>query len=104
MKDEFCGLSTLFQLYRHELGYSFVACIVAIVRHWQTGDKWREIASNAVLVALVAFGVQNILDFFGIDSSQWAYLASVWIGYVGVEGLIAGIGERLPVIAKGKGK
>ena len=91
-------LHQLFLMYRHELGYSFVACIVAIARHWQQGDPFREIATNGVFVAVAAFGMNELLAAFGIDGGQWGYLASAWLGYVGVQALLAGLVDRLPII------
>lgn len=91
-------LQQLFMLYRHELGYSFVACIVACAKHWQKGDGFREIVTNGVICALCAFGIETLLDAFGISGGQWGYLASVFVGYVGVQSLMEGIAGRLPFL------
>lgn len=99
MKEPF-DLQQLFVMYRHELGYSFVACCVAVARHWQQGDPFREIVTNGALCALVAFGINNVLEYFTIDSAQWGYLASVFLGYVGVEAVMSGLADRLPFIPK----
>ncbi|WP_225760237.1 phage holin family protein [Leclercia sp. Marseille-Q4284] len=96
MKEPF-DLQQLFISYRRELGYSFVACLVAMARHWQRGDPFREIATNGVFVAVAAFGMNEILSLFGINGGQWGYLASAWLGYVGVQTLITGITARLPL-------
>lgn len=90
-------LFSLFNMYRRELGYSLVACLVAVARHWQQGDPFRELATNGVFVAVAAFGMNEILTVFGIDGGQWGYLASAWLGYVGVQALLDGVTARLPL-------
>lgn len=76
-------LLELFATYRSEFGYSFIAAVVATARHWQKGDSFREIATNGIIVAAIAFGMNTILGQFGIDEGKWGYLASVFLGYVG---------------------
>ncbi len=100
------SLYQIFSVYRKELGYSLVACIVAVTRHWQARDPFREIVTNGVLVAVVAFGIQNVLELFSIDTDKWGYLASVLLGYVGVTVLFEVIAEKIPflkVLKKGSG-
>ncbi|MGV2814597.1 phage holin family protein [Enterobacter cancerogenus] len=92
---EFCQIHLFFMHYRHELGYSVIACIVAVTRHWQNGDSFRNIATNGIYVTVAAFGMNEILTLFDIDGSQWSYLASAWLGYVGVQGLLKDIRRKL---------
>lgn len=95
-------LAQIFHLYRRELGYSFIATLTAVVRHWQCRDPWREICFNGVLVAIVAFGLEGMMSFYGIDSGKWGYLVAVWLGYVGVAGFIDGISARIPFLTSSR--
>ena len=96
--NNYSSLHELFAMYRRDLGYSIVACIVALVRHWQARDPFRETFTNGILVAVVAFGMRTILDYFGIESDTWGYLASVLLGYVGVGALFDVIASRIPFL------
>ncbi|HCR1107377.1 TPA: phage holin family protein [Klebsiella aerogenes] len=87
-------------MYRNELGFSFIACVVAACRHWQQKHPFREICTNALLCAAVAFGANNLLELFGIDGSKWGYLASVAIGYMGLETTLGVISDRIPFIKR----
>lgn len=91
-------LQELFSIYRKELGYSFVACLIAVAKHWQRRDPFREIVTNGVICAAVAFGISNVLDFFNIDSGKWGYMASIFLGYVGVEVMLDLLAERIPFL------
>ena len=98
MRDEM-GLLELFTLYRKELGYGFVAAVVCMARAWQKGDPFRTVITNGAIVAMVAFGMKEILNLCDINEAKWGYLASVFLGYVGVEAFLS----RLP-IPKGPNK
>lgn len=84
-----------FSHYQNELGYSFVAAMVAAARHWQQQDPFRTIATNGVIVAAIAFGMNTILTAFGINGEQWGYLASVFLGYVGHKVFFLSIVDRV---------
>lgn len=94
-------LVEIFTQYRTELGYSFIAAAVATARHWQKGDGFREIVTNGVIVAAIAFGMNTILAQFGIDEGKWGYLASVFLGYVGHKVFVKSFLDR---ITDGKGE
>lgn len=91
----------IFATYRHELGYSFVAAMVAAARHWQLNDPFRVVATNGVIVAAIAFGMNTILGAFGINGEQWGYLASVFLGYVGHKVFFLSIADRIAGIKPG---
>lgn len=90
-----------FALYRHELGYSFVAALVAAARSYQQEDSFRFVITNAMIVAAIAFGMSTILEAFGINSGKWGYLASVFLGYVGHKVFITHLLDRLTIPRKG---
>lgn len=90
----------LYMTYRIELGFSLIACVVAACRHWQQQHPFREICTNALLCAAVAFGANTLLELFGIDGKKWGYLASVAIGYMGLETTLAVISDRIPFIKR----
>lgn len=98
--SEHTTLWQLFQLYRVELGYSFIAASVAVFRHWQLRHPFSDIVSGGAICAAVAFGMNNILSFFGIDHGTWGYLASVFLGYVGVETALDWASEKIPFLKK----
>ena len=91
-------LYELFCTYRHELGYSFIACFVAVLRHWQKGDNFRQTFTNGLLCAAAAFGMHNILTAFDIDAGRWAYEASFLLGYVGVHTVLNILEEKIPFL------
>lgn len=93
-------LYQIFHTYRHELGFSFVAALVAVFRHWQLRHPFRDIVTSGVLCAAVAFGINTILEAFGISGGKWNYLASVLLGYVGVESVLDAVSEKLPFLGR----
>ena len=98
MREDPVTFTELFMLYRQQFGYSFVACCIALCRHWQLRDSFREIFSDAIMCAFLAFGVSTALDYFGIESEKWGYLASLIIGYVGFKTIMKLITDRIPLI------
>lgn len=98
MKNDPFTFSELFILYREQLGYSFVACAVALCRHWQLRDPFREVFSDALMCAFLAFGISSVLSYFGIDSKQWGYLTSIAVGYLGFKTIWQLITDRVPLI------
>lgn len=104
MREELDSLREIFFLYRHELGYSFVACCVAMLRHWQKGDPFREIFTNGLLCAFAAFGLKEIFHFFDMPMETSGYLASVLLGYVGVEVLLNALPFKIPMTRQAKRK
>lgn len=95
-------LYQMFHLYRHELGFSFIAALVAVFRHWQMKHPFRDIVTSGFLCAAFAFGISTVLDYFGIEGQKWGYLASVFLGYVGVETALDAISEKLPFLGRVK--
>lgn len=98
--SEHSTLWQLFQVYRVELGYSFVSAAVAVFRHWQLKHPFRDIVTGGALCAFVAFGMNHILSFFNIDHGTWGYLASVFLGYIGVETALDWASEKIPFLKK----
>lgn len=96
--NNFTSLHELFSMYRRELGYSFISCLVAVARHWQARDPFREVVTNGLLCAVVAFGISNLLEYFGIDATKWGYMGSVLLGYVGVSVLFDVVASRIPFL------
>lgn len=100
MSDTPLTLHQLFLMYRTELGYSFIAAIVAVFRHWQLRHPFRDMVTSAVICAAFAFGMKSILEFFQIDGGAWGYLASVVLGYMGVETLLDYASEKIPFLRR----
>lgn len=90
----------IFYMYRHELGFSFIAALVAVFRHWQMRHPFRDIVTSGILCASFAFGITTALEFFGLDGNKWGYLASVFLGYVGVESMLDALSEKLPFLGR----
>lgn len=90
----------VFYAYRHELGFSFIAALVAVFRHWQMRHPFRDIVTSGILCAAFAFGITTGLEFFGLDGNKWGYLASVFLGYVGVESMLDALSEKLPFLGR----
>lgn len=59
---------------------------MAILRGKYNGGGWRKTLFDGAMCALFAWFVKDLLTLLGLNH-ELAYLASVFIGYVGVDGL-----------------
>lgn len=59
---------------------------MAILRGKYNGGGWKKTLFDGAMCALFAWFVKDLLTLLGLNH-ELAYLASVFIGYVGVDGL-----------------
>jgi hypothetical protein len=97
-------LIQLFEFYRRDLGYGAVAAFVCVLRSVQLKHTFRNSCVNASIVAIVAFGMANLLELFYLEPNKYGYLASVFLGYLGVDTLLGVLADRFPLVSKFRNK
>lgn len=70
--------------YKDQGIFAGLAGSVAILRGLYNGGGWKKTLLDGVLCALFAWFVKDLLTLFGLNH-ELAYLASVFIGYIGVD-------------------
>ncbi|MBG6029001.1 phage holin, lambda family [Proteus mirabilis] len=72
--------------YKDQGIFAGLAGSVAILRGLYNGGGWKKTLLDGALCALFAWFVKDLLTLLGLNH-ELAYLASVFIGYVGVDAL-----------------
>lgn len=102
MSDMPSTLYQLFTLYHRQLGYGLIAALLAVLRHWHDDDlPVRKYAFDAAACAFLAGGVEQVLVLIGL-STDWGYLAAVFIGVFGWQVIWEMIKRRVPVLSTTK--
>lgn len=70
--------------YKDQGVFAGLAGTVAILRGLYNGGGWKKTLLDGVLCAFFAWFVRDLLALLGINH-EFAYLASVFIGYIGVD-------------------
>ncbi|HBX0977515.1 TPA: phage holin, lambda family [Klebsiella pneumoniae] len=65
---------------------AILAFIMAYLRGRYNGGAMAKTLIDAVMCAMIAWFVRDLLDFLGL-STNLAYIASVFIGYVGTDSI-----------------
>lgn len=65
---------------------AILAFIMAYLRGRYNGGAMAKTLIDAVMCAMIAWFVRDLLDFIGL-SSNLAYIASVFIGYIGTDSI-----------------
>lgn len=63
-----------------------LAAAMAVMRGKYNGGGWKKTLFDGAICALFAWFVKDILTLIGVNH-EFAYLASVFIGYIGVDAL-----------------
>lgn len=73
-----------------------IAGFVAFIRSKYEGEGWWKSLLDALLCSVFGWFVKDELELLGV-SDRWAYLASVFIGFLGTKylgNLVKGIADR----------
>jgi lambda family phage holin len=65
---------------------AILAFVMAYLRGRYNGGKFTKTLIDALMCAMIAWFVRDLLDFVGL-STNLAYIASVFIGYIGTDSL-----------------
>lgn len=85
----------LFQMYHRQLGFGFIAALLCALRGWHDGKDVKQYAFDATASALLAGGVDQLLEALGMPT-KWGYLAAVFIGVFGWQIIVSGLKAKLP--------
>lgn len=65
---------------------AILAFAMAYLRGRYNGGAFTKTVIDAMMCAIIAWFVRDLLDFFGLTSNL-AYIASVFIGYIGTDSI-----------------
>ncbi|MFP1749204.1 phage holin, lambda family [Lonsdalea quercina] len=65
---------------------AFLAFVMAYLRGRYNGGKFAKTFIDAVMCAMIAWFVRDLLDLFSLNPSL-AYIGSVFIGYIGTDSI-----------------
>ena len=78
-------LTALFEAKEQGIGALLAFCMAYLRGRYNGGAKTKTLI-DAIMCAMIAWFIRDLLDFVGL-SSDLAYIASVFIGYIGTDSI-----------------
>lgn len=97
MSDMPTTLSNLFQLYREELGYGFMATLLALLRHLHEGTPLRKWFFDSAICGFLAMGADQIMKWMEMPQEA-GYFAAIFIGVFGYRVVMNILQVKIPII------
>lgn len=97
MSDVPNNLSQLFQIYHRELGYGFIAAMLAVFRHVHEATPIRQWFFDASICCFLAAGADQIIRLMSLPEDM-GYFAAIFIGVFGYKVVWNVLRLKVPIL------
>lgn len=101
MSDAPMTIIQLFNAYRTNLGYGFVAALLCVLRAWHDGKEIKQFAFDAAACAMLAGGADQLIELLGLPA-KYGYFAAVFIGVFGWQIIVSRLKNNFPSESEAK--